>query len=85
MNTFDHKIPIGKRFLSCAEVIQEDKAMIVSPRRKYDFKTFHDLLGHFSIKNTRKTAARLTIRLTGKIYTCEDCLLSKMRRKTSIR
>jgi hypothetical protein len=81
MITFDHKIPIGKSFLSCAEVIKEDKAMIVSPRRQYDFKTFHDFLGHFSIKNIRKTAARLGIRLTGRISTCEDCLLSKMRRK----
>jgi gag-polypeptide of LTR copia-type/Zinc knuckle len=81
MITFDHKIPIGKSFLSCAEVIQEDKAMIVCPRKQYDFKTFHNLLGHYSIENTRKTAARLGIRLTGRISTCEDCLLSKMRRK----
>jgi hypothetical protein len=81
MIPFDHKIPLGMSFLSCAEVIQEDKAMIVCPRKQYDFKTFHDLLGYYSIKNTRKTAARLGVRLTGRISTCEDCLLSKMRRK----
>lgn len=39
------------------------------------------MLVHFSIENTRKTTARLGIRLTGRISTCEDCLLSKMRKK----
>jgi hypothetical protein len=54
---------------------------IVSPRKKYDFATFHDLLEHVSIENTRKAALRLDLKLTVKISTCDDCLLAKIRRE----
>jgi hypothetical protein len=55
--------------------------MIVSPRKQYEFKSFHDLLGHASFENTRKTVLRLGLRPTGRISTCEDCLLAKIRRE----
>jgi hypothetical protein len=81
MITFHQKVPVGLSFLPCAEEIIEDHLMIVSPRKQYDFKSFHDLLGHASIEITRRTAVRLGIKLTGRISTCEDCLLAKIKRK----
>ena len=51
------------------------------PQKQYNFKAFHDLVGHASLETTRKTAQRLGIKLTGTIKTCEDCLLPKMRKK----
>jgi hypothetical protein len=81
MISFHKKLPLGMSFLPCAEEITQERVMIISPRKQFDFKSFHDLLGHASIENTRRTALRLGLKLTGKILTCEDCLLAKMRRK----
>jgi hypothetical protein len=69
---------------------------ILTVRKGKEMITFHkklplgmsflpcvDLLGHVSIENTRKIALRLGLKFTGSISTCDDCLLTKIRRKTS--
>jgi hypothetical protein len=79
--TFHHKIPVGKSFLPCAEEQKNDQIYLMTPKRQYDFKKFHDMIGHASIENTKNTANEMGIKLTGKIVSCEDCLLAKMKRK----
>jgi hypothetical protein len=79
--TFHQKIPVGMSFLPCAEERKNDHILLITPRKQYDFKRFHDMLRHVSIENTKNTAARLGIKLTGRITSCEDCLLAKMKRK----
>jgi hypothetical protein len=81
MIIFHKKLPLGMNFLSCPKVITKERVMVISLRKQYDFKSFHDLLGHASIENTRRTALRLGLKPTGRISTCEDCLLSKIQRK----
>jgi hypothetical protein len=60
---------------------KNDQIFLLTPRKQYDFKKFHDMLGHASIESNKITAARMGIKLTGKIISCEDCLLAKMKRK----
>jgi hypothetical protein len=79
--TFHHKIPVGRSFLSCAEEQKSDQIFLITSRKQYDFKKFHDMIGHASIENSKITAAKMGIKLTGKIISCEDCLLAKMKRK----
>jgi hypothetical protein len=81
MITFHKKLPLGMSFFSFAEEIQEERVMVISLRKKIDFKTFHDLLGHVSIEKARKTSIRSCVKLTGRILTCDDCLLAKIWRK----
>jgi hypothetical protein len=79
--TFHHKTPVGRSFLPCAEEQKSDQIFLITPRKHYDFKKFHDFIGHASIENTKITVAKMGIKLTGKIISCEDCLLAKMKRK----
>jgi hypothetical protein len=79
--TFHKKLPLGMRFLPCAEEITNEILMIVSLGKQYDFSSFHEIMGHASIETTRKTALRLGLKLTGRILTCDDCLLAKIRKK----
>ena len=40
----------------------------------------HELLGHPSIKSTRKTAQMMNFKLTGIVTRCKDCILAKVKR-----
>jgi hypothetical protein len=72
---------VGKSFLPCAEEQKNDQIYLITPKRQYDFKKFHDMIGHALIENTKNTANEMGIKLTGKMISCDDCLLAKMKRK----
>ena len=42
---------------------------------------FHRMISHDSIELIKKTASRLGIQLSGKLKTCEDCILAKIKIK----
>jgi hypothetical protein len=75
---------MGASVLMCANEIKQVQALVLSDRNRTGIKKFHVMLGHALEKNTRKAANRLGIKLTGQLTACEECILAKIRQKTSI-
>jgi hypothetical protein len=78
---FSHKIPMEISFLLATKTVKTDEnGLIISDSKQMNIVKYQRVISHPSLDITKKTAARLGIKLTGQMKSCEDCILAKIKR-----
>ena len=81
---FDKVFETKTGFISGVDIIQRNNSLAqaaLDAGKEVNINDFHQRIGHPSEEIVRKTAENLGLKLTGKFIKCENCAISKARRK----
>jgi len=82
--TFDQVFNTATGYILGIKMVQQARDITqlnLDVEKSININRYHELLGHVGIKALKNTANKMDLNLTGKFTRCEDCALSKVRRK----